>query len=93
VSRALKQLRRLMATRELLWVTLAMSRSSTWASVLTSTCRPFAWTSDSSSVTGEYWSDSVTGLNDLLPITVLELCFLERFGARSTGSSSPLTGE
>jgi hypothetical protein len=36
-------------------------------------------------VTGEYWSDPVTGLNDSLLITVLELCFLERLGARSTG--------
>ena len=59
---------------------LAVSRSSAWASVLTS-------------LTGESWSDSVIGLNDPLPITVLELCVLERFGARSKGWSSPLKGE
>jgi hypothetical protein len=63
-----------------------MSRSSAWASVLTS-------------LTGESWSDPVIGLNGLLSIIVLELLsitaleLLERFGAGSPGSPSSVTGE
>ena len=59
-------------------VTLAMIRSSAWASVLIP-------------LTGESWSDPVIGLIDLLSVTVLAL--LGRFGVGSTGSSSSVTGE